>query len=85
MCLALPVRIAEIIDEFTAIADIGGVRKSINIALLDDLEVGDYVILHVGFALKKLDQQEAERTLALFAEMQNVTSFEADSAPEVNP
>lgn len=80
MCLALPVRIAELIDEFSAVADIGGVRKEINIALIDDLQVGDYVILHVGFALKKLDQEEAERTLALFAELHNATSFEGDSS-----
>ncbi|MDR9469434.1 HypC/HybG/HupF family hydrogenase formation chaperone [Marinospirillum sp.] len=45
-------------------------RKNINTALVDDLQVGDYVILHVGVALKKLDQEEAEKTLALFGELE---------------
>ncbi|ABD71796.1 hydrogenase assembly chaperone hypC/hupF [Rhodoferax ferrireducens T118] len=52
-----------------AIVDLGGVKKEISLALLDDVQVGDYVILHVGYALSKLDPQEAERTLALFSEM----------------
>lgn len=69
MCLAIPVRIEALIDEERALADIGGVRKEINIALVDDLRVGDYVILHVGYALNKLDPEEAARTLALFEEL----------------
>ena len=44
-------------------------RKAVSLALVDDVAVGDYVIVHVGFALQKLDVEEAERTLALFAEM----------------
>lgn len=69
MCLAIPVRIDELIDDERALADIGGVRKEINIALLDDLAVGDYVILHVGYALNRLDPEEAAKTLALFEEL----------------
>jgi hydrogenase expression/formation protein HypC len=69
MCLAIPARIEEIIDAETAIVDFGGVRKPISLALVEDVAVGDYVIVHVGFALQKLDVDEAERTLALFAEM----------------
>lgn len=69
MCLAIPVRIEQLIDEERALADIGGVRKAINIALVDDLKVGDYVILHVGYALNRLDPEEARRTLALFEEL----------------
>ena len=69
MCLAIPVQIESIQDEYTAIANIGGLRKAINISLVDDLRVGEYVILHVGFALKKLDEEEARKTLAMFAEM----------------
>ncbi|WP_027852286.1 HypC/HybG/HupF family hydrogenase formation chaperone [Marinobacterium litorale] len=69
MCLAIPVRIEKLIDEERALADIGGVRKEINIALVDDLQVGDYVILHVGYALNKLDPEEAAKTLALFEEL----------------
>jgi hydrogenase expression/formation protein HypC len=52
-----------------AIVDAGGVRKEISLALVEGVAVGDYVILHVGYALQKLDQEEALRTLELFAEM----------------
>ena len=67
MCLAIPVRVVELRDEATAIVDLGGIRKEISLALVDGVEVGDYVILHVGYALARLDPGEAERTLALFA------------------
>jgi hydrogenase expression/formation protein HypC len=69
MCLALPVKVIEVGAGDTAIVDLGGVRKEISLALLSDVQVGDYVILHVGYALSKLDPEEAEKTLALFAEM----------------
>lgn len=72
MCLAIPVRVDEIIDQDTAIADIGGVRKEINVSLILGLEVGDYVILHVGYALNKLDKDEAEKTLKLFSELNDL-------------
>jgi hydrogenase expression/formation protein HypC len=69
MCLALPVKVIKVSPGETALVDLGGVQKEISIALLDDVAVGDYVILHAGFALAKLDADEAEKTLALFAEM----------------
>ena len=69
MCLALPVKVVELGVDETAMVDLGGVKKEISLALLDDVKVGDYVILHVGYALSKLDPEEAEKTLALFAEM----------------
>lgn len=71
MCLAIPVKVMEVGADDTAIVDLGGVRKEISLALLSDVKVGDYVILHVGYALTKLDPEEAERTLALFAELNN--------------
>ena len=52
-----------------AIVELDGVKKEISLALVDDVAVGDYVIVHVGYALQKLDTDEAEKTLALFAEM----------------
>ncbi len=67
MCLAIPVCITEIVDEERALASSGGVIREINTALVDDLAVGDYVILHVGYALSRLDQDEAERTLAVMS------------------
>jgi hydrogenase expression/formation protein HypC len=72
MCLALPVKVIELGAADTAIVDLGGVQKEISVALLDDVNVGDYVILHVGYALSKLDPDEAEKTLALFAEMNEI-------------
>ena len=67
MCLAIPVRVVELRDDEMAIVDLDGIRKEISLALVDDVRVGDYVILHVGYALARLDPDEAERTLALFA------------------
>jgi hydrogenase expression/formation protein HypC len=69
MCLALPVRVIERVGESDAIVDLGGIRKQISLALVDDVAVGDYVILHVGYALSRLDPVEAENTLALFREV----------------
>jgi hydrogenase expression/formation protein HypC len=68
MCLALPARVVQI-DGDNATVDLGGVRKSISIALTPEAQVGDYVIVHVGHAIGMIDPEEAERTLALFAEM----------------
>lgn len=66
MCLAIPVQIKEIIDENTAVAEISGLKKTISTALLEDVKVGDYVILHVGYALQKIDPEEAQKTLGSF-------------------
>jgi hydrogenase expression/formation protein HypC len=74
MCLALPARIAEIHDDDTATVTLGGVRKQVSLALIEDAAVGDYVVVHVGYALSKLDPAEAERTLAL------LTSLDAGAA-----
>ena len=68
MCLALPARIEQITDPDNAIVNLGGVRKSVSLALVDNVAVGDYVIVHVGYALQKLDPEEADATLALFAQ-----------------
>ncbi|MEJ2554344.1 MAG: HypC/HybG/HupF family hydrogenase formation chaperone [Gammaproteobacteria bacterium] len=67
MCLAIPALITELRDGGVARVDMGGVSKEISVALLDDCTVGDWVIVHVGYALRKLDPVEAERTLELFA------------------
>ena len=67
MCLAIPVRVVDLRGADAAVVDLDGIRKEISLALVDGVQVGDYVILHVGYALSKLDPAEAERTLALFA------------------
>ena len=69
MCLAIPVRVVEMLEGDQALVDVGGVRKEISLALVDGVGIGDYVILHVGYAIQKLDPEEAEKTLALFAEL----------------
>jgi hydrogenase expression/formation protein HypC len=68
MCLAIPARIVELLEGGAARVDLGGVKKEISLALVEGAGVGDYVIVHVGYALSLLDVGEAERTLALFAE-----------------
>ncbi len=67
MCLALPARIVALRGADSALVDLGGVRKEISIALVPEAQVGDYVIVHVGYAIGMLDIEEAQSTLALFA------------------
>lgn len=69
MCLAIPARVAEIQENDLAMVELGGVLKQISLAMLDDVAVGDYVIVHVGYAINRLDPEEAAKTLALFAEI----------------
>ena len=69
MCLAIPVRVERLLDNELAVVEMDGLRKEISLALVDGVREGDYVILHVGYALTRLDPEEAERTLALFAEL----------------
>ena len=68
MCLAIPTRVVELLPDNQALVDLGGVRKAISLELVDEVAVGDYVIVHVGYALTRLDPDEAARTLALMAE-----------------
>jgi hydrogenase expression/formation protein HypC len=74
MCLAVPVRVTELLPDQMAKVSLDGVSKTISVALVDDLAVGDYVILHVGFALSKVDAEEAERTLAMIREIAGMSS-----------
>jgi hydrogenase expression/formation protein HypC len=69
MCLALPAQVMAI-DESTDTATVAldDVKKDVSLALVEDVSVGDFVLIHVGYALNKVSQEEAERTLALFAE-----------------
>ena len=69
MCLALPARVVELLPGLRAIVDLSGVRKEISLDLVADVQVDDYVIIHVGYALGKVDPEEAARTMALFAEL----------------
>ncbi len=68
MCLAIPVRVDAILPDKMAIVMLSGVSMAVSVALVEDVEVGDYVIVHVGYALARIDPAEAERTLALMRE-----------------
>lgn len=71
MCLAIPGKVVEIVDEANQIAkvEVGGVRRNVNTGLLDDAKVGEYVLVHVGFAMSKVDEKQAEETLRLLREL----------------
>ncbi|MCC6750446.1 MAG: HypC/HybG/HupF family hydrogenase formation chaperone [Deltaproteobacteria bacterium] len=81
MCLAVPLRVVSLDDAGRAEAELGGVRQTVHVALLDEVRVGDYVIVHAGFAIGRLDPEEAERTLALFAGL----AAAAEAADERSP
>jgi len=73
MCLAIPGKIVEIVDAGNRIAkvEVGGVKRNINIGMLPENEthIGDYVLIHVGFAMSKVDEREAEETLRVLKEL----------------
>jgi hydrogenase expression/formation protein HypC len=73
MCLAIPGKIVEIVDEESRIAkvDVGGVKRNINIGMLgrDEALVGDYVLIHVGFAMSKVDEAQAADTLRILKQI----------------
>ncbi|MBA2731361.1 MAG: HypC/HybG/HupF family hydrogenase formation chaperone [Acidobacteria bacterium] len=73
MCLAIPGKIVEIVDVENHIAkvEVGGVRRNVNVGMFDEGEVGvgDYVLIHVGFAMSKIDENEAEETLRVLKEI----------------
>ncbi|MHB8744055.1 MAG: HypC/HybG/HupF family hydrogenase formation chaperone [Sulfuricaulis sp.] len=69
MCLAIPAKVIQRLDNDLALVEVGGVRTKISLMLVDDVAVGDYVIVHVGFAISRLDAEEAEKSLALFDEI----------------
>jgi len=77
MCLAIPGKIIEFVDVENQIAkvEVGGVKRNINIGMLDETRIGDYVLIHVGFAMSKIDEREAEETLRL---LQELGSFEPE-------
>jgi hydrogenase expression/formation protein HypC len=67
MCLALPAQVVHLLPDHQAVVELGGVRKEISVALVPDAQVGEYVIVHVGFAIGKVEPAEAARTLELLA------------------
>lgn len=71
MCLAIPGQVVEVVDDANRLAqvDVAGVRRTVNIGLLEGIQVGDWVLIHVGFALSLVDEDEARATLKLLEGM----------------
>jgi hydrogenase expression/formation protein HypC len=80
MCLGIPGRIVEVHDNQglpMGVVDFGGVRREVCLAYVaDDIHVGDYAIVHVGFAISKVDEEEARRTFAVLREMSRLDELE---------
>jgi hydrogenase expression/formation protein HypC len=69
MCLAVPMKLVEIRADGKGVAELEGSRHAVDLSLVSGACLGDYVIIHAGFAIEKLDQAEADATLELFAEI----------------
>lgn len=78
MCLAIPMKVVEIDGEFGTV-ELGGVRRKAGLQLIEEVKIGDYVIVHAGFAIEKLDEDEAQETLRLIQQIR--FSEEADEEP----
>lgn len=90
MCLAVPGKVVEITGEEplsrVGKIDFGGVLKEASLAFLPEANVGDYVIVHVGFAISRVDEEEATKVFEYLQEMQELAELEASSAkPQANP
>lgn len=88
MCLGIPGRITEITDGSLAmgIVDFGGIRKDVCLAYTPEAAIGDYVIVHVGFAITTVDQEEAHRTLEVLRAMDGAIEGElGEPLPEGSP
>ncbi len=86
MCLGIPGRVVEFVDATRHLAkvDVGGVRRTVNVGLVlpDGLEAGDWVLIHVGFALSKIDEEEARRTTAFLQELGDAYQQEVQQISE---
>lgn len=68
MCLGVPMRVMSI-DGDTAVCEIDGVKREASLMMVEDVAVGDFVLIHAGFAIEKLDEEDAQETLALFRQL----------------
>jgi hydrogenase expression/formation protein HypC len=79
MCLAVPVRVLSILEDDWALVDLGGVESKISVAFVENVVPGDYVIVHVGHAIARLDIERAEESLALFRQIAETLGIESDA------
>jgi len=82
MCLAIPILVEQLLPDDMARVTLNGVSKHVSIALLEDVQIGDYLLIHVGYALARLDPDEAALTLAM---MQEAGAMGALQATEAGP
>ena len=68
MCLAVPAQIIER-EDMLATVDVGGVQRQVSMLLLPEAQIGDYVLIHAGFAMQQIDEEEAKLTWSLLQEM----------------
>ena len=79
MCLAVPAEVVEL-DGNAAVVDIGGNQREANVALLEDVKIGDYVLVHAGFAISKYEREDALETLRLWDEVLKVAGDDGELA-----
>jgi len=71
MCLAIPMKLIKVEGD-RGIVELSGVKKDVSLSLLDNVKKGDYLIIHAGFAIQKLDEKEAQETLKIWEEIENI-------------
>lgn len=74
MCLAVPMQIVELLDNGAATVASGEIRRRANLSLLKDYAIGDYVVVHAGFAIEKLNREEAEKSIETYRELTAIMS-----------
>lgn len=72
MCLAVPAEVVEVLEGEQALVDVGGVKTTISLSLVDGVSAGDYVLVHAGFAIETIDEEEASKTMELFEELEEL-------------
>ncbi|HEY8347398.1 MAG TPA: HypC/HybG/HupF family hydrogenase formation chaperone [Symbiobacteriaceae bacterium] len=85
MCLAVPAQVIELHEDNMATVGLAGITRKVSVDLVDGLKVGDWVVVHVGFALHKIDEEEARATLSLFESMAEALAELGVPAEETEP
>lgn len=85
MCLAIPMKLVELRPDGTGVAEVDGSRHDVSLTLLPGVSLGDYVIVHAGFAIERVNEQEANTILGLFAELAAMQRQEAESSSPAAP
>jgi hydrogenase expression/formation protein HypC len=79
MCLAVPVRVIALLEGDWAVVDLGGVESKVSLAFVEGVAPGDYLIVHVGHAIARLNVEQAEESLALFRQIAETIGIESDA------